>query len=313
MQRKSYSAVGYTYAKEIFVLTPNLKFDDSVKAANFVTEYSNIVENDEKLLLSEICDVVKCKDISEIKPELLMSKSSCTKDKMAKWIHEIAKSFKFANDLLKVANSTIVKLQGAAIRDKDTIIKLQEKVITNKTDQLETVTSAVQSEMKSYCDIVKRSCSESVVTQEKLKKAVKTVVKEEDKGKNIMVFGLHDEKEEDLSAKIDELMVSIGQKPCIQDSVRLGTISEGSGNRPIKVVLRSSDSVQMVLSQARILKGSGNFKHVYISPDRTREERTAHQQLVKEMKIRIQSDPNNYHYIRNGTIMSKVKQPNDKD
>ena len=41
----------------------------------FVTEYSNIDENHEKRLLSEICDTVKCKDISEIKPELFMSKT----------------------------------------------------------------------------------------------------------------------------------------------------------------------------------------------------------------------------------------------
>ena len=96
-----------------------------------------------------------------------------------------------------------------------------------------------------------------------------------------MVFGLHNERE-DLPARINELMVSIGQKPCTQDCVRLRTI--------LKAVMRSSGSLQL----------KGNFKNVYISPNRTCEEQSAHEQFVKEMKIPIQSDPNNYHYIRNG-------------
>ena len=35
-------------------------------------------------------------------------------------------------------------------------------------------------------------------------------------------------------------------------------------------------------------------------PARICEEQSAHEQFVKEMKIPIQSDPNNYHYIKNG-------------
>ena len=47
----SYNAVGYYFSKEILIVfTPNLKFGDSEKAANFATEYSNIVENYEKLI-----------------------------------------------------------------------------------------------------------------------------------------------------------------------------------------------------------------------------------------------------------------------
>ena len=51
-----------------------------------------------------------------------------------------------------------------------------------------------------------------------------------------MVFGLHNERE-DLPASINELMVSIGQKPCTQDCVRLRTI--------LKAVIRSSGSLQL--------------------------------------------------------------------
>ena len=49
------------------------------------------------------------------------------------------------------------------------------------------------------------------------------------------------------------------------------------------------------------------FKTVFVSPDRSRDERAAHQQLVLRLKEKVKTDPENYHFIRNGTLMSKPK------
>ena len=46
-----------------------------------------------------------------------------------------------------------------------------------------------------------------------MKKVVKAVVEEEDRSKNIMLFGLDEEKNETLSNKVDEVLVSVGEKP----------------------------------------------------------------------------------------------------
>ena len=186
---------------------------------------------------------------------------------------------------------------------------MQEEVISVKNEQLQSVSTTVQSEMKSYCNIVKKSCKKAAVTQEKLTKAIKTVAEEKDRGKNLMVFGLKEEKGEILTNKVDELFSCVGEKPCIRDCVRVGTTSENeySAVRPVKVIMRSSDTVYQLLRKSGKLRGSENFKSVFFSPDRTLEERATHQQLVLQMKERIKSDSANYHFIKNGTVMSKPK------
>ena len=51
---------------------------------------------------------------------------------------------------------------------------------------------------------------------------------------------------------------------------------------------------------------------MYVSPDRSPEDRAAHKQLVTEMKEKIKAEPNKYHFIRNKSIISRVKE-NDKN
>ena len=67
---------------------------------------------------------------------------------------------------------------------------------------------------------------------------------------------------------------------------------EAGKNRPIKVELACASEVDSVLMRARDLRDSKVFKHVYLGPDRTREEQLAHSKLVKEMKQMIQKDSN---------------------
>jgi hypothetical protein len=124
-----------------------------------------------------------------------------------------------------------------------------------------------------------------------------------------MVFGLKEDMGENLADKVHELFSSVGEKPCIEDSVRVGTTAENENStvRPVKVILRSSDTVNQLLRKSGKLRGLENYKSVFISPDRTHEERVTHQQLVLQMKEKIKSDPKNYHFIKNGSVMSKPK------
>ena len=305
------SAVSYRLARDLFGVQKSIKtFESLGKAADFVTEKSAVIDSDVNINLPQIAKAADGKTVYELQPEMFVRKTACTKQKMGEWLIEISKSLKFANDLLKIANSTISKLQSAAIDDKEAVIKLQEKVISIKDDQLQSVSTTVQSEMKSYCDIVKKNCKKAAVTQEKLTKAIKTVAEEEDRGKNLMVFGLNEEKGESLTDKVDELFSCVGEKPCIRDCVRVGTTSDNdheSAIRPVKVIMRSSDTVYQLLRKSGKLRRSENFKSVYFSPDRTPEERATHQQLVLQMKEKIKNDTTNYYFIKNGTVMSKAK------
>ena len=49
---------------------------------------------------------------------------------------------------------------------------------------------------------------------------------------------------------------------------------------------------------------------MYLTPDRTKEERAAHTKLGNEMKAKIQQDPSKYYYIRNGKVNITDKKTN---
>ena len=60
-----------------------------------------------------------------------------------------------------------------------------------------------------------------------------------------------------------------------------------------------------VLSKASHLKNLSNeyWQKIFLSPDRNREERQAHQKLVVKLKQKIVDCPNKRHYIKDGHII----------
>ena len=84
-------------------------------------------------------------------------------------------------------------------------------------------------------------------------------------------------------------------------------------NRPVKVTLRSADLVQYLLRRAGRLKNDdGQYSSVYLSPDRSRQERLAHKELVTEMKEMIKRDPGKYYFIRDNRIACVDRVDKDK-
>ena len=96
----------------------------------------------------------------------------------------------------------------------------------------------------------------------------------------------------------------LDEKPRITECVRLGSKKE-EVVRPVKVTLGSSESVQRVLSRAGQLKGFQQYRGVYLSADRTREERLARKNLVEQLKQKREAEPEHYHFIRNDIILSR--------
>ena len=58
-----------------------------------------------------------------------------------------------------------------------------------------------------------------------------------------------------------------------------------------------------ILRKARLLKDIDGYQTVFISPDRTIEERISRQKLVNELKGRRQADPNKHFVIRKGEVV----------
>ena len=60
----------------------------------------------------------------------------------------------------------------------------------------------------------------------------------------------------------------------------------------------------MVLRNSGKLKSDVDYVDVYISPNRTYEERQEHKNLVVELKNRIKNNPDTWWTIRNGKVIS---------
>ena len=100
--------------------------------------------------------------------------------------------------------------------------------------------------------------------------------------------------------------VADGSIPDTMNVYRLGDkISDRT--RPIKVEFRSSSDVENILKNAYKLKANSDLKSVYLSPDRTKEQRSAHSKLVKQMKEMINKDSTKHYFIRDRVVKSVDK------
>ena len=137
-----------------------------------------------------------------------------------------------------------------------------------------------------------------------VREVVRTVVDEEDRSRNLIVFGLTEEVNEDLESTVSEVMQQLGEKPMAAVS-RLGQVTkigESRNARPVKVTFTSSLMVSRLLSKSKELKGTGKFNTVFICPDRSPEQPLAHRKLVyvvvSDLRNRQKEQADKLHFIR---------------
>ena len=200
-----------------------------------------------------------------------------------------------SRELLEEIRSVIPALKEATkksekeISEKNDVLgKLQPLVdeVKNNTaaifqlsKDLNLVNQGVTSELKSYSEVLKKSdrgrkATTSGNTQNihSIRTAVKEVMNVEDRRKNIILFGLEENGDNaSLVDMVESVLFDIDVKPVLGSVVRLGQKSETC--RPVKVSFESSDTVHMVLKQSPKLKSSTRFSKVFISIDRTPEQR----------------------------------------
>ena len=211
-------------------------------------------------------------------------------------------------------------MKTEAIADKTKVIKAQERLLECQNDQLGHLKSAVEStvqitmqnEMKSYSEALGDHTNTETKTtqvQESLKKAVKSAIEEEDRSKNLVVFGLDESDTEQIDSQVRDLFFQLGEKPRVSAS-RIGTRKTDTTrnhSRPVKVSLASSTAVRQILAKSRQLKLLDKYKSVFICPDRSPEERAARRTLVVELKSAATNQPDYRHFIKNGKVHSEKK------
>ena len=238
-----------------------------------------------------------------------------SKEKLAEWLETVCYILDFSLPLLNNAVNTIDRqterideLQRGKIDDQQTIIKLHEGISKKRGDELKevksTVQSTVQSEMQSYAAIAKKNCPKTL-TSKTIEAAVKRVCDQEDRSKNVIVYGIEETRDEVLQDSVEKILGDIDEKPLVRDCVRVGVKKTGATQaRPVKFSLSNSDHVAQVLRSARRLQTIEGYKSVYICPDRTVQERKSYKTLLVKLKERRESEPNRTHYIRINRIVS---------
>ena len=241
-----------------------------------------------------------------------LNKRTVPKEKVAEWLETVCHIMdSFSVPLLKNAVSTadaltkrVDELQKEKIDDQKEIILLKDKFMEKRTDELNKVKATVQAEMKSFSSIVKKSCPTNL-TKKTIEAAVKSVCDQEDRSKNVIIYGIEETSGEVLLDKVGKVLEEINEKPVVRDCVRVGAKTPGvSRPRPVKFSLSNSDHVAQVLRSAKWLHTKEGYKSVYICPDRTVQERKSCKILSDQLKEKRKSEPNRTHYIRNNRIVS---------
>ena len=276
--------------------------------------------------LDDLDDVVACQErwLVDVKRKLKVDDEEAmtterfagpSKAVLSGWLADARSVMGRQRDVMSRMTEMVELLKTEALADKATIIRLQGELLERKEEQLKalrtavqtTVQDTVQTEMRSYGDVLKAPPIAPAINPAAFRKVLKDVIKDEDRSKNLMVFGLAEEEGEQLDDKVSRVFMELGEKPRVA-AVRVGKLPEtGTGSRPVKVTLASSTAVQQIMFKARHLRQVERLKMVYVSPDRSPAERSARRLLVVERKKRAEREPQRNHYIKGGEVCSVDK------
>ena len=247
--------------------------------------------------------------------QLQFNTKKVLKEQLAEWLQEAVKIVQQQSNMILKFETTVEQMKIELIADQAKLITAQDKLLQHQQDQFfelksavkSTVQDTMQEEIKSYSEAVgsQNSEMEAIQVEESVKLAVKSAIREDDRNKNVMIFGLAETENEQISNKVADLFNELGENTRVSAS-RVGVKKSGStpGHRPVKCNLTSSTAVHQILLKSRQLKLLDTYKSVFICPDRTPEERAARRALVAELKAANTKQPNHKHYIKHGKVHS---------
>ncbi|XP_063681918.1 uncharacterized protein LOC134816852 [Bolinopsis microptera] len=145
-----------------------------------------------------------------------------TKDKqtLSRWIVVAVDLVRRQSSQMYLLKEIIECFKTEALADKEKVIRLQGQLLMQKDEQLqllktsveETVQTTVESGIQNYSAAVQQNSASGTVCNSKiLKKVMKSVAAEDDRSKNLIVFGLKEEEEEQLPALVTAILMKTGR------------------------------------------------------------------------------------------------------
>ena len=245
-----------------------------------------------------------------------LNTNKVTKVQLSTWLEEALKLFTKQAEMIRDLQSVVDISKNELILSQRDQIKMKDELLICKNEQLKsfqaeiksTVHDSVESEIRSFSSVLQSipSPASAPVDTANIKDAVRHAIVEEDRTRNVFIYGLEEDNEEQMFDTVSSLFEELGEKPRV-DACRIGKRGNVAVPRPVKVVLTSSTVARQILVKAKGLRRVERFKKVYICPDRSAEERQARKALVVDLKQRIANEPNRRHYIKSDQIVSEEK------
>jgi len=290
-------------------------FEKAVQQAAVASLKFDELEKDATTWVDNICSIIKLATPPAATRDRFLGtgKNLISKEVLAQYLAEGLKTVHRQNKLIVHLREQAQVLKSDVISCQKSVIQLQNELLVAKDQQLNALQTAVEAsvdtvktEIKSYSEAVNKinqspAISSPIISEQSVKRFVKQVVAEEDRSRNLMIFSLPESGEEELYSEVNKIFEQLGEKPKIE-ACRLG--KKGSSARPVKVTLSSSIIVQQILRKARDLRALEDYKQVFLSADRSVEERALHKQLVQELRNKREEEPRRKHYIRGGQVCS---------
>ena len=236
------------------------------------------------------------------------------------WTH-----VKKQNEQIRTLKRSLAEMSATAVSSQNEVIGLQKRVIDIQQQHIdqaattvgENVRDTLSEEIKLYSTALANKAAEAAVSQtpkqqtsaptvQVMTQAVKFAAEENERSKRLIFFGIQDSSEnldEDENAAVEAL----GIDPMFDSSVKLGTRKPGL-SRPVLVTVRDAAHATEILRKSHLLRRTDLFKSVYISPDRSLEQRKIHRELVNELTQRraekLSGDEKLRFVIRDGRVVS---------
>ena len=111
-------------------------------------------DEDLETVFKSIRRTLNIDEIDNMNHGMLMKQN---KETLANFVEALPGVLSKSQNLLKSAAANIDELKTDQLKSQKSVINLQEELIRNKSEQLDSVKTTVKTEMKSWTDVVKQS------------------------------------------------------------------------------------------------------------------------------------------------------------
>ena len=150
-----------------------------------------LLHSTERKLNAEISRLMKATKASSVSDVNRNSLEKLNKGPMADFLCIFVGLLESNMNLCKAAASSIDEL-------KSKVLDTQNQLINQQQEELAKVKETVQTEMKSWADVARKNDNKNrQLTAKSVKEAVKEVNEEEERSKNLIIYGVADVEESD--------------------------------------------------------------------------------------------------------------------